>query len=349
MGDGRLGDNVDTVVLAGGEGVRLRPLTLDIPKPMLPCAGGPILERVLTGLERAGAGRIVCAAGFMGEVVAAYVAERSSQAEVVVSIEPAPLGTGGGLRSVLPELRTSVVFVVNGDTLSQVNYRQLLRTHMEREAELTVHLTEARRTASESGDAMWLGEFGTVSISSDGRVTAFDEKPRRTGRALVSAGTYVINRELIERLPVSLYVSLEVDVFPRLVAEGARVYGDMQACHWIDTGTPDGFIAANLHPPFGEGSAVGAECEIGSGVVLEDVVLFDHVVIDDGATVRRSIVASGAHVESGCVVEDAIIGARARIGANSYVRGHTRIWPDVVVETGAALEGFIFDGRPSST
>jgi mannose-1-phosphate guanylyltransferase len=354
--------NVDAVILVGGQGTRLRPLTLSAPKPMLPTAGVPFLTHMLSRIAAAGMEHVVLGTSYRAEVFEDHFGTGESlglQIDYVVETEP--LGTGGGIRNVLGALRFDTAMIFNGDVLSGVDLTELHQTHLRCQADVTIYLTQVKDPRA----------FGCVPTDGDGRVTAFLEKDPNPATDQINAGTYVFNRSVIEAIPAGRPVSVERETFPALLAAGARVYGHVDTTYWRDLGTPADFVAGSadlvrgiapsnaLPGPAGQwialpgakidpsailenGTLVGANCVIEAGAVLDGSVLFDGAHIAAAAIVRRSVVGKGAVVGAGTVLEDAVIGDGAKVGARNELRGGARVWPGAVV--GDVTSRFSSDG-----
>lgn len=345
----------DAVILVGGLGTRLRPLTLSAPKPMLPTAGVPLLAHLVARIRQAGIDHIVLGTSYSAAVFASYFGDGSRfgvQMEYVVEREP--LGTGGGIRNVADHLRGDDVLVFNGDVLSGLDLRALLAAHSGTGAEVTLHLTKVEDPRA----------FGCVPTDGEGWVTAFCEKDPYPVSDQINAGTYVFNRSVIDRIPSGRAVSVERETFPGLLASCVLIAGYVDLSYWRDLGRPSDFVAGSadlvlglapspaLPEPAGQslllpgarvdpaatvsgGSTVGAGCAVGPQAVIDGSVLFDGAVVGAGAVVRRGVLGFGAIVHDGAVVEDAVIGDRAQIGSGVELRAGARVWPDVVVPDGA--------------
>ncbi|MBF6078754.1 sugar phosphate nucleotidyltransferase [Nocardia beijingensis] len=344
----------DAVILVGGQGTRLRPLTLSAPKPMLPTAGLPFLTHLLARIAEAGITHVVLGTSFKAEVFEEYFgdgAELGLEIEYVTETEP--LGTGGAIRNVLPKLRADNVMVFNGDVLGGTDLGAVLDTHESTRADVTLHLVRVSDPRA----------FGCVPTDADGRVTAFLEKTQDPPTDQINAGCYVFRREYIEKIPAGRPVSVEREVFPALLTEGARVQGYVDASYWRDMGTPEDFVRGSadlvrgiapspalpgqrgeslVHPSAGVapgalligGTVVGRGAEIGAGARLDGAVVFDGAVIEAGATVERTIIGFGARIGPRALVRDGVIGDGANIGARCELLRGARVWPGVEIPDG---------------
>ena len=345
---------VDAVVLVGGKGTRLRPLTLSTPKPMLPIAGLPFLTHLLSRIAAAGVEHVILGTSYKAAVFEAEFGDGSKlglQIEYVT--EQHPLGTGGGIANVAPRLRHDTVLVFNGDVLSGADLGQLLASHHDNDADLTLHLVRV-------GDPR---AFGCVPTDDDGRVTAFLEKTDDPPTDQINAGCYVFKREIIDRIPRGREVSIEREVFPALLSDGVRVYGYVDATYWRDMGTPEDFVRGSADlvrgiapsPALGGhrgeqlvqdgaavapgavligGTVVGHGAEIGPGARLDGAVIFDGARIEAGCVVERSIIGFGARIGPRALIRDGVIGDGADIGARCELLRGARVWPGVFIPDG---------------
>lgn len=347
-------DGVEAVVLVGGMGSRLRPLTLSVPKPMLPAAGVPVLAHLLSRIRSAGVRHVVLGTSYRAEVFAEYFGDgRRMGLELDYVTEDEPLGTGGGIRNVAGALTEPDVLVFNGDVLSGVDLAAVVGTHRDAAADVTLQLVRVPDPRA----------FGCVPTDPGGRVMAFLEKSDDPPTDLINAGCYVFRREVISSIPAGRPVSVERETFPDLLADGARLQSHVDSSYWLDLGTPAALVtgsadlvrgvapsaalpgspgealvdpAAQVDPAavLGGGCAVGPECVIGAGAVLTGSVLMDRVQVGADAVVTRSVVAAGARIGDGSMVCDAVIGEGAVVGAHCELRDGVRIWPGVVLPDG---------------
>ena len=341
--------NVDAVVLVGGQGTRLRPLTLSAPKPMLPTAGVPFLEHLLSRIREAGIEHVVLGTSYKAEVFSDYFGDGSNFGlDIEYVIEEVPLGTGGGIRNVAERLRHDTQLIFNGDVLSGMDLRALVDTHQSRQADVTMHLLQVADPRA----------FGCVPTDDDGWVTAFLEKTENPPTNQINAGCYVFQRTVLEAIPSGRPVSVERETFPGLLAAGAKVASYVDTSYWLDLGTPAAFVQGSadlvrgIAPSFAlpaghgdslvldgatidpsavlsSGTTIGVGSRVGVASRVDGSVVFDGATIGDGVHIERSIVGRSATIGDGAVLIDAVIGDRAVIGARCELRDGLRVWPDV--------------------
>ncbi|MFW9209559.1 sugar phosphate nucleotidyltransferase [Corynebacterium striatum] len=345
------GASADAVILVGGRGTRLRPLTIGTPKPMLPTANYPFLQHLLARIKAAGIDHVVMSTSFKAEVFEEYFGDGSDLGlEIEYVVEETALGTGGGIRNVYDKLRHDTVMVFNGDVLSGMDLNGILQTHHEKNADVTMHLLNVADPRA----------FGCVPTDSNGRVTAFLEKTEDPPTNQINAGCYIFKREVIENIPAGRVVSVEREAFPNLLEEGRLVVGHVDNSYWRDMGRPDDFVRGSsdlvrgiAHSPLLEGrtgesvvddsagiaggvlllsgTAVGRGSEVGAGSRLDGTVVFDGVTIEPGVVISNSIIASGAHIGANAHIDNCVIGEGAVIGARCELKGGMRVFPGVQI------------------
>ncbi|HEU0131637.1 MAG TPA: NDP-sugar synthase [Mycobacteriales bacterium] len=344
---------MDAVLLVGGQGTRLRPLTCTTPKPMLPTAGVPFLEHLLVRARDAGVDHAVLSTSYRPEVFEGHFGSGEALGlRITYVTEAEPLGTGGAIRNVAEHLRGDDFLVFNGDVLSGVDLRALVAAHRSRHADATLYLTEVADARA----------FGCVPTDDGGRVTAFLEKMPQPVTNRINAGCYVFAPSVLDAIPAGRPVSVERETFPALLSSGALVYGHVDRSYWLDLGTPAAFVtgcrdlvrgvvpSAALPGPAGEslvldgavvegeatgGSTVGRGARVGVDAYVDGSVLFDGAVVERGARVTRSVVGRGAHVGAGTVLDGVVVGDEARIGARNELVDGARVWPGAVLADGA--------------
>jgi mannose-1-phosphate guanylyltransferase len=325
---------MQAVVLVGGFGTRLRPLTRTTPKQMLPVGNRPMIERVLEHLGAHGVTRAVLALGYRPDTFRdAYPGGRCAGVELQYAIEPEPRDTAGAIRFAAVAAGIDERFLVlNGDVLTDLDIGALVAAHERTGAEGTLALHRVEDPSA----------FGVVPTDGEGRVTAFIEKPPRDEAPtdLINAGTYVLEASVLDRIAPDQPVNVERVTFPAMVADGTLFALDGDA-YWIDAGTPETYLAANLDLINGSRqpveSGVHPDAQVDGAVV--DAVVGPRAEIGPGAVVSSSVVLAGAVVGAGARVQDSIIGARARVGAGAALAGGTVLGDDAVVPDGTLLTG----------
>ncbi len=317
------------VVLVGGFGTRLRPLTMSIPKPLLPIVHVSILERLMASLSNGGITDAVLSLGFKSEPFRdAFPDDMCGGVRLSYAVEDTPLDTAGAIGFAARVAGISDTFVVaNGDVLSDLNVATLIEFHRLRKAEGTIHLTPVDDPS----------KYGVVEVDPDGRVVRFFEKPQPgdTKSREVSGGTYVLEPIALDRMPGTAPMSIERDTFPQMAKEGV-MFALATDDYWIDAGHPDTYIRANLEwVSRGKASAsesihataqvaasahirnsiVGAHAHVGEHAVVESSVLLSGAVVADRSKVKDSAVMGV--VESDCKVVRCVIGLDGVVSAGA--------------------------------
>lgn len=252
----------EAILLVGGKGTRLRPLTVHTPKPMVPAAGVPFLTHQLARARAAGVEHIVLATSYLAEVFEPYFGDGSALGlHLEYVTEQEPLGTGGAIRNVASRLHSAPddpVLIFNGDILTGLDIAALVGTHRTSGADVSLHLTRVEDPRA----------FGLVPTDDTGRVTAFLEKPQTPEEIVtdqINAGAYVFNRSVIDTIPVGRPVSVERETFPGLLADGAHLQGMVDSTYWLDLGTPQAFVRGSADLVLGRAPspAVPGRCETG--------------------------------------------------------------------------------------
>ena len=342
---------MQAVILVGGFGTRLRPLTRDIPKQMLPVVDRPIIEHVVAHLAGHGVTRVVLSLGFRPEAFAdAYPDGTCAGLPLHYAVEPEPLDTAGAVRFAALEAGIGAdtgtgiglgsgsegcdtFLVLNGDVLTDLDIGAMVTSHRVTGTEATLALTEVADPS----------RYGVVPTDAEGRVLGFVEKPDAASvpSRWINAGTYVLEPSILDRIPDGRPVSIEREVFPAMATE-RRLHAVRSDAYWIDTGTPEAYIRAQVdlvdgtrgdlpavHPSAQvdpgadvERSVVMAGATVGPGARLCDAVVMDGATIGADATVDHSIVGPGAHVGSGASIAGlTIIGATETVGAGIQLAG----------------------------
>lgn len=351
------------VVLVGGQGTRLRPLTTTTPKPLLPIANVAFLERQLAWLDAAGVTEVVLSLGYLPDAFLAHFPEgRFGNMALRYAVEEEPLGTAGGIRFAAEGIDERIV-VCNGDVLTALDLPGLVRFHEAREAEATIALTQVKDPSA----------FGVVPTTSEGAVVAFVEKPPadKAPTNWINAGTYILEPSVLERIPLGITTSIERETFPRMLDDHRALFAMQSDAYWLDIGTPDKYLqahhdlltgaldgapasdaielspgiwvqgevmihaGAHVQPPV----LLGPGCEIAEGARVEASVLGPRCYIGADARVRRSVLLTNVHVGAGAESDDAIFGAGSAIGPDAMAVDQTIVGPSASVAAGSRHSG----------
>ena len=342
---------MQALILAGGQGTRLRPLTLTVPKPVMPLAGRPFLTFMLDWLRGHGADEAILSCGFLSDGVERVLGDIYEGMRLRYVRESEPLDTAGPVRLAFDEgLLAERLLVLNGDVLTDIDIGAQVAQHERTGAAATLALVAVEDTSS----------YGVVPTGDDGRVEAFLEKsdaPAPTNR--INAGAYVLERSAVEQIASGRPVSFEREVFPELIGNG--LYGYAAEGYWIDIGTPeryleatydllagrlastlprrdetdsliyDGCLTSGAH--IGPQSVVGHHCVVGIDSVVERSVLHDDVRIGSDCALKEAIVGAGASVGEGARVEPgAVLGSGATVAPGAVVEANARVDPEEAVQ-----------------
>ncbi|MCX8173913.1 MAG: NDP-sugar synthase [Thermoplasmata archaeon] len=314
------------VILAGGLGTRLRPLTYTTPKPLLPVVNRPMILRLMDTFPE-DVTTVVIAVSYMAERIQEFFAKNDCGREVIVVNEEAPLGTGGAIKNV-GEYLTDSFFVFNADNFSSINLQEMERFHAKHGGIGTIALWEVENPEP----------YGVVKLGENTRILAFKEKPKlsEAPSKKINAGMYIFNKKILDFIPEG-EVSLERTVFPSIIGQG--LYGFEFHGYWIDCGKPKEFLDTNrfllsrglgkiespiegylLEPvavgkgmtgrgyTLGPNTCIGNNCTIGEGSIIANSVIFDNVVVGKNVQIDRSIIGNGVKISSGNVITDRVVG-----------------------------------------
>jgi NDP-sugar pyrophosphorylase family protein len=324
------------VVLVGGEGTRLRPLTETVPKPLLPLVDRPILDHVLDHLVAHGVREVIMSSPYLENTFHPFIEARDGDPEITWVTEREPLGTGGAIVSALDHLGDEPFFALNGDILTDLDLTAMLASHRERGAVATIalhHVEDARA-------------FGLVVTDPTGRVTEFREKPPDPIAGEINAGTYVLEPSALRAWPAGTYLWIEGEVFPTLIREGAAVYGFDAGAYWLDLGTPEQYLRAHVdllegrvrgisyEAPWvardasvdpaarvGRSVVIGQGARVGAGAEVDEAVLLARSVVEEDAHVVRSIVGPRGAVGRGATLIGSVLGEGARVPPGVKLEG----------------------------
>ena len=307
------------ILLVGGRGTRLAPITSEIPKPMLPIACKPVTEHQILTAQRAGITTLVLATSYLSEVFIPYFGDGSKWGiDLRYAVEKEPLGTGGAIANAAAHLdegpSDEAVVIFNGDVLSQHNLAAQIDFHKEANADVTLHLIQVEDARA----------FGCVPTSADGRVEAFLEKMENPVTNWINAGCYVFNRAVIDLIPRDTVVSVERETFPQLISDNRRVFGYKEAAYWLDIGNPGALFKGSRDLVAAEflvspsavvdstavltgGTSIGVGAQVGAGAILDNCIVSAGAIVQAGAHLTRTFLAPAAVAEEVATYEDRYI------------------------------------------
>ena len=343
-----------TLVLAGGFGTRLRPLSCSRPKALFPVANKPLIDYTLGSLSEAGVETVVLAVYYMAESLVRYLGPTKNDLGILYLREQRPMGTGGPIRQARDMMNGEKFMVMNGDLLTDFDYKRLINYHEEKGGIATVALTQVEDPY----------RYGSVELDWEGRITRFVEKPE-LGKApsnLINAGIYVLEPEIFDYIPDGGKVRIETQVFPKL-AEEQQLYGFESHGFWMDIGEPIDYLNANaavlarqrkvIKPDsieidatavisgpcnFGENVKIGADSRIGPNVSLAN-----DVQIGKGCRIENSIIFAGAVIEDYSSVKNAILGENSvlerwvKVESGSLIGDFAQIGDGVTITEGVSI------------
>jgi mannose-1-phosphate guanylyltransferase len=303
------------ILLVGGFGTRLMPLTKNTPKPMLTVAGIPVTEHQLNMAKAAGITHIVLATSYLSELFTPYFGDGSKWGmKIEYALEKTPLGTGGAIRNAAKVINSSEsIVILNGDVLSSHNLTEQIRQHEANNADVTLHLTQVEDARA----------YGCVPTDSKGRVTAFLEKMDKPVTNQINAGCYVFNPRVLESIPLDTVVSVERETFPLLVKNGADVYGYVENSYWVDIGTPQALMKASIE----------IVKRNGDFLIMPGSNVDPSAHLTGGSSIAPGTqIAAGAHIQSSIIESDCSIGKDAQI-INSFISRGTKVADGTKIES----------------
>lgn len=313
------------ILLVGGKGTRLLPLTLKTPKPMLQVAGVPFSEHQIRKAAAAGISEIVLATSYKSELFQPYFGNGEKFGiKIKYAVEETALGTAGGIANAAKLLADcDQVVIFNGDVLSAHDLSAQLDFHHKNQADVSLYLTKVEDARA----------YGCVELSSNNQVKAFLEKMENPISDLINAGCYIFNKSVIEKIPAGQVVSVERETFPNLISSGARVFGFVDEAYWLDIGTPAALVKASADLITGQISSAATPSHTGERLIAASAVVASDCVIDKGSVIESDVV-----IGSNCQISGSIIGRGVKIGVNCIIIDSI-IAPDTQIEAGMVVLG----------
>jgi NDP-sugar pyrophosphorylase family protein/CheY-like chemotaxis protein len=359
---------MQAIILAGGMGTRLRPLTYTVPKPMLPIAGRPALARLADMLASAGISEVFVTTNYLAETISDGIKRCELPIPVHCIREEEPLGTAGCVKNAI-HLLNDEFLVIQGDAVADVDFAKFMRRHRERNADVTITTIRVKDPR----------DFGIVETAEDGRILRFQEKPRleEAFSDQANAGFYLLRKSVFDEVPAGESHDFSKQLFPCLMEKDKRLFAWEIGGYWVDIGRPQSYLEGNRHaitgradvaddvtvppsvtllPPFvigkgtrlgegciiGPGAIVGERCTIGEKARIAGGVLFDSVSVGASARLDECIVAARSRIgERASIGALAVIGEGCDIGSRAEVAPHSRVGPIVPVAAGTVVEGVV--------
>lgn len=359
---------MQAIILAGGMGTRLRPLTYTLPKPMLPIAGRPALARIVDALALAGCDEVIITTNYLSELIDERLAELNLPIPVKCVKEDKPLGTAGCIRNIMEQLQDEFI-VVQGDAVADMDYGAFVAAHRATGADVTIATMKVADTR----------EFGICQVNDDGRITRFQEKPRpeEAFSNLANSGFYIVNKTAFADIPDGATYDFARQLFPKLMSEGQQFYAWEMKGFWIDIGRVGNYIEGNMHSiagradvapdvhvpestmllaPYvigpntkigagctlGPGVVIGAGCYIGEGTHISKSVVYDQVTLGARSRLTQCVVAAKSRLGKETTIEAlSVVGEGCDLGAGVQVGAHSRVGPITPVAAGTLIEGVV--------
>ena len=359
-------NEVKAVILVGGEGTRLRPLTSSVPKPMVPVLNKPFLEHVFKHLSSHGIRDIVLALCYLPDNIQSYFGDGSDFGiHLTYVVEDFPLGTAGAVKNVSDHI-DSTFLVLNGDVFTDLDITSMVALHKDKGAVATIALTPVEDPSA----------YGVVDTDADGRVKSFIEKPKREEAPanMINAGTYVLEPDVLKHVEPHTFCMFENYLFPLLLDTGELVYAYPSDAYWIDIGTPEKYASLNQHLLSGDyeidsscnihhsakitgavqfGSnctvesnvmvegptVIGDRCVIKRNSVIKEAIIWPDTIIEEGTRIENSIVGDGCHIGAGaCVIDGVVLGGKVVVGSGCVISRNARVAHGECIDPDTVLE-----------
>ena len=352
------------VILVGGEGTRLLPLTCNTPKAMVPILNQPFLAHVINYLKRYDIDDIILAMCYLPEPIENHFGDGSEfGVRLTYVVEDSPLGTAGAVRNVADRL-DDTFFVLNGDVFTEIDLSAMIELHRQKGAKATIALTSVENPTI----------YGVVEADADGRVERFLEKPGwdEVTTNLINAGIYILEPEVLNYIPPHTYNMFEHQLFPLLLQRGEAIYSYPSNSYWIDIGTPAKYLKLHHDLLLGKGekgflgegkpsthhtaqisgpviadrdctinpraqligpTILGQGCRVGEGTVVEGVVMWHNVCLGSRVRLRNCVVAANCFIGDNCWIEEGcVLGDNVIIGNDNRLAHGTKVWPNKKLE-----------------
>jgi len=311
------------ILLVGGMGTRLMPLTSKTPKPMLQVAGVPFTEHQIRKAAQAGISEIVLATSYKAELFEPYFGNGEKFGiKIKYAVEKTALGTGGGIRNAAALLDDcDQVVIFNGDVLSSHDLPAQIQFHINNKADVTLYLTKVTDARA----------YGCVELSADNQVKSFLEKMENPVSNLINAGCYIFNRKIIDQIPANKVVSVERDTFPSFLSSGVKVYGYLDNSYWLDIGNPEALVKASADLITGVITSPATPNHSGDHLIAASAQVSPSAIINLGTVIEPEVI-----IEGNCQISGSIISRGVKIGENCQII-NSIIAPDTQIQAGAVV------------
>jgi mannose-1-phosphate guanylyltransferase len=324
---------MEAIILAGGFGTRLRPFTFTRAKSLLPILNKPMITYILNSLPPE-VDTVILAVNYRRDQIQAAIDKLNLPQQIIVNQEPQPLGTGGAVKFAEHYLTTDRFFVLNADIIASINLETMLNNHIQKHAEASISLWPVQNVS----------EYGVVKINNQGKISYFVEKPKPQDAPsnLINAGAYLLERTILDYIEPGKLISMEKEIFPRIIKDTNRFYGYQFPGYWIDVGRISSYLDVNRrlladrHRPYLSGkkttiqgnatdSCLGDNVTVKAGATIDASVLFNGVTVGPNSTIRRCVLGEHCTIGDGAILEDVAVGDHETVAPHSKLH-NTIIW-----------------------
>jgi mannose-1-phosphate guanylyltransferase len=329
---------MEAIILAGGFGTRLRPLTYSRAKSLLPILNEPMINYIVKSLPKE-VNKIILAVNYRKRQIEEFFETQDCGKDIIVNDEPTPLGTGGAVKFAENHL-TGRFFVLNSDIIASLDLEEMIRFHKKKNSASTISLWPVENVS----------EFGVADVKDDGNIVGFVEKPKQEDAPsnLINAGAYLLEPEILDYIETGRLVSMEKEIFPQIIRDTNRFYGFRFSGYWMDIGRISSYINVhkflmkrkNLQNFIGKNckikgesiqSCLGENVEIGKNTDLKSTIVYNNSIIEDNVTITNSVIGENCVVGTGSKIMNSVIGDKENIQPNSMLDNHLR-WTQPIPE-----------------
>ncbi len=329
---------MEAIILAGGFGTRLRPLTYSRAKSLLPILNEPMINYIVKSLPKE-VNKIILAVNYRKRQIEEFFENQDSGKEIIVNDEPTPLGTGGAVKFAENHL-TGRFFVLNSDIIASLDLEEMIRFHEKKNSASTISLWPVENVS----------EFGVADVKDDGNIVGFVEKPKQEDAPsnLINAGAYLLEAEILDYIETGRLVSMEKEIFPQIIRDTNRFYGFRFPGYWMDIGRISSYINVhkflmkrkNMQNYIGKNckingklldSCLGENIEIGKNTDLNSTIVYNNSIIEDNVTITNSVIGENCVVGTGSKMMNSVIGDKECVQPNSSLNNHLR-WTQSIPE-----------------